>query len=198
MRTFLNMSKLGLTFKMTVLVVAGAILVFAVLLGETYLSSLGNNTGTGPAECQEHGQGHGVQELNRNSGLWPRFPKISVSAWRTASLTRQQLLDLLRRTVAENKEVFGSTAAYEPHAFDERLMAFAPYFYKSADGVKYSNLAQADYNYFKWDWYREPCSTGQPVWSEPYFDEGGGGILMCTYSVPMFSAPEKRVGGSGA
>ena len=31
--------------------------------------------------------------------------------------------------------------------------------------------------------------TGRPVWSEPYFDEGAGNIMMSTYSVP-FAGPD--------
>ena len=69
------------------------------------------------------------------------------------------------------------------------------------------------YDYFAgWDWYDEPKkqygdSTGTPsplqfsggptekaklprvesgIWSAPYFDEGGGDVLMCTYSAPFF------------
>ena len=69
------------------------------------------------------------------------------------------------------------------------------------------------YDYFAgWDWYDEPKKrysddTGSPsplhfvggaeeqaklpriesgIWSAPYFDEGGGDVLMCTYSAPFF------------
>jgi sigma-B regulation protein RsbU (phosphoserine phosphatase) len=47
-------------------------------------------------------------------------------------------------------------------------------------------LAQIPYDYFKEDWYQIPKALGHPVWSEPYFDEGAGNILMTTYSVPFY------------
>ncbi len=70
-----------------------------------------------------------------------------------------------------------------------------------------------DYDYFKgWDWYDEPKKKygsdddnstslefskgesekrqlprfGAGLWSAPYYDEGGGNVLMCTYSAPFF------------
>ncbi|MDR0869959.1 MAG: response regulator [Planctomycetaceae bacterium] len=71
-----------------------------------------------------------------------------------------------------------------------------------------------NYDYFTgWEWYDEPKKryNGKPeqttrplklseqaekdgkvpriepgLWSKPYFDEGGGNVLMCTYSAPFF------------
>ncbi len=34
-----------------------------------------------------------------------------------------------------------------------------------------------------------------PVWSEPYFDEGAGNILMATYSVPFFQRDGRHSAG---
>jgi signal transduction histidine kinase len=36
------------------------------------------------------------------------------------------------------------------------------------------------------DWYQIPKELGHAVWSEPYYDEGGGDIIMSTYSVPFY------------
>jgi sigma-B regulation protein RsbU (phosphoserine phosphatase) len=72
------------------------------------------------------------------------------------------------------------------------VKAYAPYYYKSSGGVRYAQLAGMQYDYFKWDWYRIPIKQKKPVWSEPYFDEGGGGVLMCTYSVPFYERTRAR------
>jgi sigma-B regulation protein RsbU (phosphoserine phosphatase) len=42
------------------------------------------------------------------------------------------------------------------------------------------------YEYFYWDWYQIPKELKRPVWTEPYFDEGAGQIIMATYSVPFY------------
>ena len=46
-------------------------------------------------------------------------------------------------------------------------------------------LGSPTYHYFHMDWYQIPKEMGITVWTEPYFDEGGGGILMTTYAAPI-------------
>ena len=65
-----------------------------------------------------------------------------------------------------------------------RLNAYAPYFYRGPDGPIFQQLAKPDYNYFQWDWLRLPRDNGA-MWTEPYFDEGGGNTIMITYSAPF-------------
>jgi signal transduction histidine kinase/CheY-like chemotaxis protein len=43
-----------------------------------------------------------------------------------------------------------------------------------------------DYTLPEWEWYSAPRSQDAAVWTDPYFDEGAGNILMCTYSVPFY------------
>ena len=106
---------------------------------------------------------------------------LDLANWDKATLLR-----LLRRIVADHREVFGSTIAFEPYAFDPDIRFFAPYYYKSKDGIAYEQLGSESYDYVRWDWYHVPKVLKAPVWSEPFFDEGGGGILMTTYSYPLF------------
>jgi hypothetical protein len=41
------------------------------------------------------------------------------------------------------------------------------------------------YDYAKAPWFTEPMKRKAPVWSDAYFDEGGGEIMMVTYSAPV-------------
>ena len=43
-----------------------------------------------------------------------------------------------------------------------------------------------DYTDGQWDWYTIPARSRHPVWTEPYFDEGAGNVVMCTHSVPFY------------
>jgi sigma-B regulation protein RsbU (phosphoserine phosphatase) len=87
-------------------------------------------------------------------------------------------------------DVYGSTIAVEPAtaagAGGDDATPFAPYYFRQAEGFGYSDLAEAQYGYQQLPWYRQPADTQQPVWSLPYFDDGGGDIWMLTYSVPFF------------
>lgn len=96
------------------------------------------------------------------------------------------LLNILETTVKTNDEIFGSAAAFEPYQFLPQTYYYAPYYYKDSSGIAYSNIGTAEYNYFYRDWYQIPKMLDTPVWSEPYYDEGGGNILMTTYSVPFY------------
>ena len=35
------------------------------------------------------------------------------------------------------------------------------------------------------DWFQLPVQMRRPVWTEPYYDEGGGNIVMATYASPV-------------
>lgn len=99
---------------------------------------------------------------------------------------RDRLMRLVEEMVRTQEVIFGSTTAFEPYAFDPDVYDFAPYFYRDGETIHSVYLDGHDYNYFIWDWYQVPKLLEDDVWSEPYFDEGGGGVLMATYSVPFF------------
>ncbi len=100
--------------------------------------------------------------------------------------SKEQILNIIRSLVENNPEIYGSTIAFEPFAFDKESLYFAPYYYKSEGEMKFTYLGSEDYNYFYWTWYQIPKELKRPVWSEPYYDEGGGNIIMSTFSVPFY------------
>jgi class 3 adenylate cyclase/HAMP domain-containing protein len=93
---------------------------------------------------------------------------------------------LMRSTVASNREVFGVAVAFEPYAFNPQRYYFSPYCFRQGHQIKFTYLGSESYRYFYWDWYQLPKELHHPVWSEPYFDKGGGNIIMSTYSVPFY------------
>lgn len=99
----------------------------------------------------------------------------------------EYLYHITDRIVSENENIVGSAIAFCPGYFREEHW-FAPFSYvdESSAQVKSKQLGSEDYDYFDMEWYKIPAETGQPHWSEPYFDEGGGGYLMCTYSFPVY------------
>jgi phosphoserine phosphatase RsbU/P len=112
-------------------------------------------------------------------------PTGLAEALRRQHLDRQGLEDALCQRVSANATIFGAAAAFEPRAFDPGIQAFSPYCYREGGRLRVKDLGLGSYAYHVQDWYRRPREQGQALWSEPYFDEGGGGILMATYSVPV-------------
>ena len=109
-------------------------------------------------------------------------------AWiiETGSIHNDSIFSFLHKLVKYNPSIYASAIAFEPHLIPDGQKYYAPYAYRSGDKIETMVLGSADYNYFIMDWYQIPATLKQPYWSEPYYDEGGGGALMSTYSVPFF------------
>jgi sigma-B regulation protein RsbU (phosphoserine phosphatase) len=103
---------------------------------------------------------------------------------------RQDLVRLLHSVMEGNLELYGVALAFEPFAFDPKLYYFCPYGCREGDRIKVSFLGGDSYRYFYWDWYQVPKELNRPLWSEPYFDEGGGNIIMSTFSMPFYEGPD--------
>jgi len=82
------------------------------------------------------------------------------------------------RLVANNPVICGSTVAL----IDKDL---APYSYDQDGEILTSSLATEEYDYKHQEWFVKPLELRGGYWSEPYYDEGGGNILMTTYSLPV-------------
>ncbi len=115
-----------------------------------------------------------------------KIPQQMALSLDDSSYSKEELLLLLRKTVENNPEIYGSTIAFEPYMFDADSRYFAPYYYKNDKEIKFTFLGSESYKYFLWDWYKIPKEKNKPMWSEPYFDEGAGNIIMATYSVPFY------------
>ena len=97
---------------------------------------------------------------------------------------RDSLQVVARRVVQDNPVVVGSTVAVVPGYYSDEPL-FSPYVCRNGDGVITKTLATPEYNYPAQEWFTKPLELGEGYWSEPYVDEGGGDILMTTYSVPL-------------
>jgi len=104
----------------------------------------------------------------------------------------EDLKAYLELIVERNPVVFGSCIAFEPYIFDPDSQYYAPYMFKSSDGLTFKYLHSREVHYFGQEWYELPAELLKPIWTEPYFDEGGGEILMCTYSVPFFMSKDQE------
>ena len=123
--------------------------------------------------------------------------KVTEGLARTVEITdpgETELLALIRGAVESNDEIKGSTVAFEPFAFDPQRKYYAPYYFRSDDGLTLSQLEDTYRGtpYVYWDWYQIPRELQQAEWSEPYYDEGGGNILMTTCSVPLYRMRDGR------
>ena len=93
---------------------------------------------------------------------------------------------LLRQMVESNKDICGAALAFEPFYRSSVEKYCSYYYYRDNQQVKFKMLGGPAYDYYTMGWYQLPKVIGRAQWSEPYYDAGGGNILMSTYSVPLF------------
>ncbi|MEW6137136.1 MAG: adenylate/guanylate cyclase domain-containing protein [Thermodesulfobacteriota bacterium] len=177
--------------KITLLVMGGTSLVLGLVLAHSYTSSRDIIL----RESEQNARNLTLSVARRIEQEFRAVSKVPAGMAEyveaQAPSSTQNLLDLIRALVANNPEVFGAAVAFEPGGWEKDLAAYAPYFYRTAKGIEYVQLATPAYNYFQMDYYHIPKLLGRPLWTNPYFDEGGGNILMVTYSVPLFWPGDK-------
>lgn len=99
------------------------------------------------------------------------------------------LINITDYIVSSNPYIMGSTVAFRPGYYPEKGEKFSPYSYRDANGqVHRTNLGTDEYDYHNQPWYTEPNRQNKDVWSDPYFDAGGGNEIMSTFSHPIRNA----------
>jgi sigma-B regulation protein RsbU (phosphoserine phosphatase) len=99
--------------------------------------------------------------------------------------SRPGLEQMLKDIVQNNEDIFGAAIALNPELAGNPL-GFAPYYFHRDGILTYADLAAEQNNYQRQAWFKDTVSAGRPTWVEPYFDAGGGEVLMTTFGVPVY------------
>ncbi|MCK5821262.1 MAG: SpoIIE family protein phosphatase [Bacteroidales bacterium] len=99
---------------------------------------------------------------------------------------------MLSQGIKSNPEIFGGALAFEPNNFNSEQRYYAPYAYRNQDTIQISYLGNENYEYFYMDWYQIPFTLNKAYWTEPYYDKGGGNILMSSFSIPFYKKAESK------
>lgn len=89
------------------------------------------------------------------------------------------------KVLRDNQGIIGSAIALNPYMYGGMKCSGYSCYDQISGRIVYSSLYTSSYDYTTMDWYQIPLLLGNPVWSEPYFDEGGGNQYMTTYSYPV-------------
>jgi sigma-B regulation protein RsbU (phosphoserine phosphatase) len=182
------LGKNSIVVKLVLVITLCSTLIFAVTLGYNYYRSriileqeLENNA--------RHLAMSLVYRVETELAAVAKVTEGVARSLETGGYGERELLTLVRTTVERNSEIFGSGVAFEPYAFSAASRLYAPYYYRENGKIAFSRLEDS-YQYvpyLHWDWYQIPRELGKLEWSEPYFDEGAGNILMTTCSVPFYA-----------
>ncbi len=178
---------MNLRLKFVLLIIAPLFGVFAIILALGLKAFEDNNRETIARELTQSAELHAA-----------RIEVLLREVAQIASTTASQLtidsdinelvaFEILRSNVASNPLVFGAALAFEPGEFSGRQL-FGPYVYRQGKDLTEIVSTELDYDYTQpeWDWWHLPRKALTGIWTEPYFDEGGGNIYMTTFSAPFF------------
>jgi hypothetical protein len=114
----------------------------------------------------------------------------NITSLSKAAAANSSVCDCLFPTIESyleaNRALYGSTVTLLGEGDGKAVCS--PYVYHLSDGSAWErtdSLMDASYRIDEQQWLREAVDTQTAVWSDPYFDEGGGNIEMETYSVPL-------------
>ena len=91
----------------------------------------------------------------------------------------------LRAYLDAHPAFYGSAAALLD---SDGVVTASPYVYRTDDDYATLDLAVPSYNIDSQAWVTAPLASNEGVWTDPYFDAGGGEIWMITRSVPVRDA----------
>ncbi len=105
------------------------------------------------------------------------------------------MMKIVSRMVKLDTIVMGGSVAFEPDFYAKRGRYFMEYAsVDTAGNIKMRHLGSDSYDYLKMDWYAKCIRLNQGIWSNPYFDTGGGETLMITYSLPIHDRSDHTIG----
>lgn len=124
--------------------------------------------------------------LDRKAKAVEHSVERAVPAIEHCLATPESLITIVEQWVKADTLVMGGSIAFEPNYYPEKGRWFMPYVCLTPDSVmqrKY--LGSTAYDYMHKAWYTEARRSDVGRWSEPYFDQGGGGRWMVTYALAL-------------
>jgi sigma-B regulation protein RsbU (phosphoserine phosphatase) len=179
------MKKHGIAAKLATLILSCAFVVLAAIVGYNLYYSRAIIL----RQSEENSRHLAEKTASRIDSVLLSVQKVANNiaySLEDASLTKEDILKLNKRVIANNPEIYGMAIAFEPYTLEPDQLFFAPYHFRSGGRIAFTMLGSPKYRYFYMDWYQLPKELEQAVWTEPYNDEGGGGVVMATYAVPFF------------
>ncbi len=189
-----NKRFLGLATRISFGIVLLGTIVFVAVLGTNYFLSR-NLLEDYVGELARSTASSTVKEIETIFSTVATNADSLASVVTKMDISEEQIHSSIKAFLKTNPSIYGMSVALEPHVLHENIGEFSPYYFKGDTGFNYSDLAADNYRYLAWDWYTQPKAENKPVWTEPYYDEGGGNVLMATYSTPLWTANENKFAG---
>ncbi len=119
-----------------------------------------------------------------------KIPELVAASLELGFVEPDAYFTLLTTILEKNDNIYGTSIAFEANHFKTHGRYYMPYAHRDHGDIRTMLLGSAEYEYFYMDWFQIPKTLRKPYWSEPYYDKGGGNVLMTTYSVPFYTTSD--------
>ena len=171
------------------IVIAAAVMLEMVVAVQYFLAQHGIKQELLEKAARDMEQSQRVASVKAEVESAVRNIKASV---RNNLATPDQYYGIMTRLVKDNPHVVGAGVAFKPDYYKEqgKEYLYSPYAYE--EGVVASlekrkvikpqmRTTLLPFDYTTREWYQKPMEDGKSLWTEPYMDQGGTHIVMCTY-----------------
>ncbi len=173
------------------IILVAAIMIEMVVVVQYYLAQRGLKQELLQKASRDMDQSQRVAAVKAEVETAVRNVKLQVQQV-VSSGSPDQFYGIMTRLVVDNPHVVGAGVAFKPEFYKGlgKPDLYSPYAYE--EGVEASlekrkaakpqmRTTLLPFDYTTREWYVQPMEDGKSLWTEPYMDQGGTHIVMCTY-----------------
>ena len=166
--------------------------IFAILvyIGEINMRDTLYNNSLLKANMLAYKAARDIEKITFNTSSRPKEIANLVSE---GIISTDEVKRLMIEDVKRSKFIYGMALAFIPGYFKGKRY-YCQYYYAKDGRILEKQLIPPSYRYTESDWFKKPIELKRNMWSEPYFDKGGGGVWMSTYSALIKDGSGKIIG----
>ncbi len=103
------------------------------------------------------------------------------------------------RLLEQNPQIIGFGVAFVADYYPQYGRWCELYITRREEGkIESAQIGGPDHDYLQSKWFQEAVASNKGYWSEPYYDEKGARMMLCSYFVPVHDQSGKTVALLGA
>ena len=126
---------------------------------------------------------------------------IGNTIWAAERMLQQpdSLYSVIRRMVVQNPTIVGGGLMFKADYYPQKGRWFEPYVAERSDGtIEEAQIGNTSHNYLEAEFYQNGLKAEKGYWSEPYYDDAGAKMMLCTYTIPIHDSKGETVALLGA
>lgn len=185
----------SIKFKLLGYVIPVIIIAFAVLSVYSIKSSksIVTNQIQAVMESELSGQMNNINmQLDEITQIAEGLADSVGATYQNVSLSEYETM--LSNLIYNNDMVMGSGIWFEPFTYDTSQKYIGPYVFKDGSNAKVTyDYSNAEYDYFKYEWYTSAITSKKTIITEPYYDDVSK-ATMSSCSTPIFAKDGSVIG----